>query len=102
MDTDSEEYLHYAKTAIASLQGKIDIFEVNTGAISRGYRTSPYPQKELLKEFLGKGFKPIISSDCHNKNFLDCSFEEAKLLLKEVGVRSRCALINGKFEEIGL
>ncbi len=102
LDTDSEEYLSYAKTAIASLQGKIDIFEVNTGAISRGYRTSPYPQKELLKEFLGRGFKPVITSDCHNKNFLDCSFEEAKLLLKEVGFRSQCALINGKFEEIGL
>ena len=102
LDTESKEYLNLAKDAIASLQGKIDIFEVNTGAISRGYRTSPYPSKELLKEFLIKGFKPIITSDCHNKNFLDCHFNESKLLLKEVGFQSQCVFINNKFEEISL
>ena len=102
LDTDSKEYLNYAKGAIDSLKGKIDIFEVNTGAISRGYRTSPYPQKELLKEFLIKGFKPIITSDCHNKNFLDCCFDEVKLLLKEVGFKSQCAFIDNRFQEIEL
>ena len=102
LDTDSKEYLRYAKEAIAALKGKIDIFEVNTGAISRGYRTSPYPAKELLKEFFMKGFKPVITSDCHNKNFLDCYFEETKLLLKEVGFVSQCAFIDNKFEEIAL
>jgi histidinol-phosphatase (PHP family) len=102
LDTDCKEYFNYAKDAILSLKGKIDIFEVNTGAISRGYRTSPYPSKELLKEFLANGFKPVITSDCHNKNFIDCYFEECISLLKEVGFKSQCALINGKFEEISL
>ena len=75
---------------------------MNTGAISRGYRTSPYPSKALLKEFLVNGFKPVISSDCHDKNFVDCYFDESAKLLKEVGFKSQCALINGKFEEISL
>ena len=102
LDTESKQYLDYAKDAISALKGKIDIFEVNTGAISRGYRTSPYPSKELLKEFLIQGFKPIITSDCHNKDFLDCYFNDTKLLLKEVGFKSQCQLINNKFEEIYL
>ena len=102
LDTESKQYLGYAKDAIASLKGKIDVFEVNTGAISRGYRTSPYPSKELLEEFFLQGFRPVITSDCHNKNYLDCGFEDAKLLLKEVGFKSQCALINNKFEEVGL
>ncbi|MBR2377244.1 MAG: histidinol-phosphatase HisJ family protein [Clostridia bacterium] len=102
IDTNSQEYLSYAKDAIHALKGKMDIFEVNTGAIGRGYKTKPYPDKELLKEFFINGFKPIISSDCHNKNFLDVYFDEAKLLLKEVGFKSQMALIDGKFEEISL
>ena len=102
LDTESKAYMQYATDAIAALQGKIDVFEVNTGAISRGYRTSPYPSKELLKEFLIKGFKPVITSDCHNKDFLDCYFDETKLLLKEVGFRSQCVFRDNKFEEIGL
>ncbi len=102
LDTDCKEYFNYAKDAILALKGKIDIFEVNTGAISRRYRTSPYPSKELLKEFLANGFKPVITSDCHNKNFIDCYFDESISLLKEVGFKSQCALINGKFEEISL
>lgn len=102
LDTNCQQYLNYAKDAIYSLKGKIDVFEVNTGAISRGYRTAPYPEKELLKEFLKGGFKPVISSDCHNKSFLDCHFNETKLLLKEVGFKSQCAFINNKFEEISL
>ena len=102
LDTDDEKYLGFAKEAILALKGKIDIFEVNTGAISRGYRTSPYPSKALLKEFLVNGFKPVISSDCHDKNFVDCYFDESAKLLKEVGFKSQCALINGNFEEISL
>ena len=91
-----------AKRFLRSVANKELLFEVNTGAISRGYRTSPYPEKELLKEFLKGGFKPIISSDCHNKSFLDCHFNETRLLLKEVGFKSQCAFINNKFEEISL
>ena len=102
IDTESKEYLDLAKGAIDALKGKIDIFEVNTGAISRGYRNSPYPEKTLLKEFLIKGFKPVITTDCHNKNFVDSYYDEAKLLLKEVGYKSHIVLINNKFEEIGL
>lgn len=40
-------------------------FEVNTGAISRGYRTSPYPSKSIADYIVRKGGKLIFSSDAH-------------------------------------
>lgn len=102
VDVTDKEYLGYAKEAIEALKGKIDIFEVNTGAISRGYRTSPYPQKEILRSLCENGFKVTISSDCHNKDFIDCFYDESVELLRETGFKSR-VIFNGKgFEEVSL
>ena len=102
LDTTSKTYLRYGYEAIHSLKGKIPIFEVNTGAIARGYRTAPYPQMEFLKEFKTCGFHPVITSDCHNKEFIDCCFDEAKELLLEAGFRTKCVLTANGFEEVEL
>ena len=51
MDTSSKEYLNLGFEAIHALKNKIPFFELNTGAISRGYTAKPYPQMEFLKEF---------------------------------------------------
>ena len=102
IDVASEEYLKLGKEAIHALKGKIPLFEVNTGAISRGYRTSPYPQPEFLKEFLACGFGAVISSDCHDKNHLDCFYEEAEELLRSSGFKSKWILTDGGFREVGI
>ncbi len=86
-DEDSREYRDAAISAAEALAGKIPFFEVNTGAISRGYRTTPYPSPFILKELKRLGFGAIISSDCHNKNYLDCHFEESRELLRSCGFR---------------
>ena len=66
------------------MNGKI--FEINTGAISRGHRTTPYPSEEIL-EFLGKhGAKAIIGSDSHSADTLDCAFLQAEELAKKYGL----------------
>ena len=65
LDVHDPVYLGYAKDAIHALKGKIPLFEVNTGCIGRGYRRTPYPQIELLKEFKVCGFDAVITSDCH-------------------------------------
>lgn len=101
-DSDSKKYLDLGCEAIRSLKGKIPLFEVNTGAISRGYRTTPYPQKEFLKEFNRLGFGAVITSDCHDRNFIDCSFKEAELLLKSAGFRTKWILTDGGFKEVEL
>lgn len=102
IDTSSREYLNLGFEAIHALQGKIPFFEVNTGAIARKYKSAPYPAIEFLREFSRCGFGAVITSDCHNKNFIDCYFEESCKLLSEAGFKSRYILTDKGFSEVGL
>lgn len=102
IDTSAKEYLDAGLEAIHALRGKIPFFEINTGAISRGYRTSPYPQMEFLKEFNRCGFGVVITSDCHDKNYLDCFYSESKQMLAEAGFKSKWILTDEGFKEIAL
>lgn len=99
-DTESAEYKKAAVSAIDALSGKIPFFEVNTGAISRGYRTSPYPTLDLIKEFKSRGFGAVISSDCHDGRFLDCGFDKARELLRAGGFTERYVLTNNGFKAV--
>ena len=101
-DTGSREYLDAAYAALEKLQGKIPYFEVNTGAISRGYRTSPYPAENLLGPIGEMGFGAVISSDCHDRNFLDCGYEMARQLLLNNGFRECFVLTRSGFEAVPL
>lgn len=96
-DMNSKEYQFAAIEAMESLQGKIPYFEVNTGAIARGYRSSAYPMRSFLKEFKRLGFGAVISSDCHDKKFLDCQFGEAAALLRDCGFREKYVLTPAGF-----
>ncbi len=75
------------------------IFEVNTGAISRGVRTSPYPAPNLLRALKKAEAPLILSSDTHNRDTLDCSFDEARRMLFDLGFRHIWALYNGGFKK---
>ncbi len=101
-DVTSPKYLAYAYDAIDALAGKIPLFEVNTGAIARGYRTTPYPTLPLLKQFKQKGFGAVIGSDCHDKTQLTCSFEQAAALLREAGFTERYILTKNAFTAVPL
>ncbi|MBO5247739.1 MAG: histidinol-phosphatase [Clostridia bacterium] len=59
------------------------IFEINTGAISRGKRLTPYPSGEILKRLGEMGAKGIVSSDCHSKDALACAFDRAEVLARK-------------------
>lgn len=101
-DTESDEYKEYALRAVQALAGKIPYFEVNTGAISRGYRTTPYPPAFIMKEMKKLGFKPLISSDCHNRYDLDCAFDLAEKMLAECGYTERYVLTKDGFKAVPL
>ena len=51
-------------------------FEINTGAMSRGYRTSPYPHKEIRDYIRAHGGKLILSSDSHSKETIAYKFAD--------------------------
>lgn len=101
-DADSCEYKNIALETLHTLAEKFDIFEVNTGAIARGYRTTPYPAPFLLKELHSMGKKIVISSDCHDCNFLDCNFKEAEELVKECGFGEIYVLKKSGFSPVKL
>lgn len=73
------------------------IFEVNTGAISRGLRTTPYPSADLLHVLKKLDAPLILSADSHHKDTLDFAFEETKHCLREIGFTKLFTLRQGGF-----
>lgn len=83
--TDSPRYLAAAQDAMDALIAVGKIFEINTGAISRGYRTTPYPSQTLLSLLCSRGAKMTISSDAHRAEDITCGFDQALALAKSAG-----------------
>ena len=80
-DSQNPRYLAAAKSAIDALLPLGVPFEVNTGAISRTYRTEPYPAKSLIDYIKEKGGSLILSSDTHSKDNIAFQFDKWDHLL---------------------
>ena len=78
------------------------LIEVNTGAISRGYRVTPYPSEHLLYRLKQLDARLILSSDSHHKDTIDFGFDEAKQRLREIGFDHLYTLYNGEFIQYGI
>ena len=86
----SEEDPRYLDYAFQSMDALIEYnipFEMNTGAIARGYRKTPYMNPILMKHLFEKGGEIVISSDCHNMDYLDCEFDTCVEIAKSVGFK---------------
>ena len=70
--------------------------------MARGYRTTPYPEPFILKELKRLGFKPIISSDCHQREFVDFGFSQAAQMLKDHGFTEHYVLTDKGFIAVPL
>lgn len=105
-DTDlffrDEKYWSIAEKYVAEALKSESFFEVNTGAIARELRTSPYPHGRLLKIILDAGGKIVLSSDCHFAPNLAFKFDETKAFLRDIGFKAAFALYNGKFTEYNI
>ena len=101
-DESDPRYLSAACDAMDALEGRIPYFEVNTGAISRGYRTAPYPALPLLAELKRRRFGAIVTTDCHDGEWLDCHYRESVDLLREAGFEERYILTKNGFVPIAL
>ncbi len=64
-DENSPAYRRAALRALEALVAEEKIFEINTGAISRGWRTTPYPSRALLREIARMGGRVTVSADAH-------------------------------------
>lgn len=94
------EHDEIAKHFIGKVASEGYLLEVNTGAISRGMRKTPYPAPGLLYEIKRCEGSIILNSDCHALGMLDCSFEETKALLRDIGFKELTILYKHKFTKI--
>jgi len=101
-DSQCKEYKNAALEAVEALAGRVKLFEVNSGAIARGYRNTPYPAPFIIKEMREKGFGVVISSDCHQAEKMDCYFKEAAELLKSCGYTEKYILTKDGFIPVPL
>ena len=76
-------------------------FEINTGAMSRGFRKEPYPSALLLRELNQMGGTIMINSDSHRTDTIGWQFETAARLAADCGFDGYYALLpGGGFQKI--
>jgi histidinol-phosphatase (PHP family) len=78
------------------------IIEVNTGGISRGYVTEPYPSRWILEACHDMGIPVMINSDTHHPETIDFYYPEACALLKSIGFRHQRVLFGDEWRDIDL
>ena len=87
-DDADPRYLKYALEAADCAADSGRLVEINTGAIARGYRTQPCPGEAMLRRLAGRGARIVLTSDCHNSDYLDCGFRDAAALARACGFRT--------------
>lgn len=83
-----ESHPRYRKAALEAVEALLPTgkpFEINTGAISRRARITPYPAPFILKEIHALGGKIILSGDSHSAQSLLCAYDLSTELAKSCG-----------------
>lgn len=97
-----EESKAYRETALEALNACAETnipFEVNTGALARGYRDVIFPSLFLLKQLKARGIMLTLTADCHDCRHLLTGIYETAELLKSIGYRSVLMLEKGRLVE---
>lgn len=101
-DETSPAYRHIALAALDVVAERGIPMEINTGAISRGFRSTPYPAMFLLKRMAEKKVPVLLSSDAHRPEWIDAGFELGEALLIKAGYRAVWEWTPGGWQERGL
>ena len=83
-DPNHPRYRAAAQKALDALLDTPAVLEVNTGAISRGYTTEPYPAQAYLRQWLAAGKEIIFASDCHSKEHLLYGYDIYEAWVQEI------------------
>ncbi len=86
MPEEDPAYRAMAKSALERILKTCAYVEMNTGAIARGWRETPYPAPYLLTILRDLDGRIVINSDSHDKACLTCWFPQALELLKKNGI----------------
>lgn len=69
-DETHPRYITAWQKAVDAILPHCTLFEINTGAMARGLRSSPYPAPAIRQYILQKGGRFIQNSDSHTKDTL--------------------------------
>ncbi len=84
-DEEDPAYQAIALEALEKVVAVTPVVEVNTGAISRGWRERPYPAPFLLRRLRELGGEVILGADTHAADTIDCHFPQAVEIIKAAG-----------------
>lgn len=96
-DEEHPRYVSAAMDALEVLLRRDMIFEINTGAMSRGYRSVPYPALFLLRAIRERGGRICITSDSHSAETITHGFAQAAELARACGFRESWVLTQSGF-----
>ncbi len=85
-DERAERYLLASEKSLKSLALSALPLEINTGAISRGYKSVPYPAPSLWKTAASLGIPFILSSDSHSAETLAFDFDDWQREAEKAGL----------------
>ena len=91
-DEDDPRYRRAALEALHHADPDKTLLEINTGAISRGCRDTPYPALFLLREWRAMGGAVILTADAHSPETVVFGYDRAAELARAAGYRESVLL----------
>ena len=102
IDTKSEYYFGAAIDALSATVKVAPRLEMNSGAISRGYRSDAYPSDRLISVALDLGARFVLTSDAHAPENIGYAFSESAERLIRLGCTTVDVRRGDVFEEHSL
>ncbi len=81
--TGHPRYVAARDKALTALLSTPAVFEINTGAVSRGYRSEPYPEMSVIEKIAEIGKPFVINSDSHSANSINFMVEDIAIVLDD-------------------
>ena len=91
-DETDPAYRAAALEALHAADPDATLLEINTGAVARGYRDTPYPAAFLLREWKAMGGRIILTADAHSADTIVHGYACAAELARAAGYREHTLL----------
>ena len=87
IDTSHPRYVEAVNKALEALLQTPAHFEINTGGISRGYRTKPYPDEPVILYISQTGHKFVLTSDAHESFHIGWLLDEFARIFDNMNIK---------------
>ena len=97
-DENEPRYRKAALDALHAVDPSATLLEINTGAMSRGWRTTPYPSRFLLEEWRRMGGRIIVTADTHHPDTILHGYPVAIAAARAAGFEA-CTILTARGPE---